>query len=478
MNNMIDLFNDDISDSVYAFFVQHGLNEVSSLNLSAFRDKLLCVRSMEIPHMVPFLKPFRIDLPVEPTDPENLAQAEKLRTNILHMMERETETVRDLIQGTTQIKQSARKKIIAHYDGSREALKELVVGLMHRLLVNFQPGIKRLIENLLMIYHLKAEPRLLSDIAGCVSGSFQAMHCLLGSMIKIRFCDWLARHYSNELKLKIEKDLGIVIDAAALEGSDIFQLMEMMKEEARHGRDLLRVRDHLFKVIESELILEEGNSITIETLPVKAAQPMVFLKGFYREYRVVLESFSDIEEDKIGLYAGIIRPGDRTNVLSKVVIKHGAFRSDACGEEPLNSLAISILNYMVRMDEKAIGWVRKTVNYLERIYHELFEPTRELKKVACLTDSISGSDGVVHFDFVPEKNASLFFRALAGGDCSIDFDLHVTHPSSAFYKVMQGSEWIGYVTLLDVCDHRGRRAMLMDVMNLRKNIQVDFLDFS
>jgi hypothetical protein len=472
---MIDYLKDEMFDSVHTFIAQHGLNDMSSLHLNSFRDKLLCVRSREIPHMVPFLKPFHIDMTVELIDPEKLAQAEKLRTHILQMMDRETETVRTMIQGATQIKQSARRKIIEHYDGSREALQELVVGLMRRLLVNFQPGTKRLIENLLLIYNLKTDPHLLSEIAGGTTASFQAMHVLLGPMIKITSWDWLARHFSTEIKLKIEKDLGIVLDAAILGGNGVFRLADMILEEACLGRELLESKCILSKCIEDDSMIETGISISISMLPVKAARPMVFLKGFYREYRVMLESSMDVEADEQGLYVGIIRPEERTSVLSKVVVQHGGFRCDAGQNEPSNSLAISILNYIVRMDDNAIGRIRKTVHYLERIYHELFESTRELKLASSLADSIIGMEGVTHLDFVPEKNVSLFFRALAGGDCSIDLDSQVTHQRSAFYKIIQGSEWIGYVTLLDLCDGAGRHAMLIDVMNMRKDLRIDYL---
>lgn len=113
---------------------------------------------------------------------------------------------------------------------------------------------------------------------------------------------------------------------------------------------------------------------------------------------------------------------------------------------------------------------------LDRFYSSLFMPTKRRKEYIEFLKPIIKPSLEICYTLIPAKDISLLFRAIAGNDCSIDFDFHVTHPCSCFYKIIDGENWIGYISLLEVIDDNGIKAILFDVINIRNNPGVDSLE--
>ena len=160
MNN---ISNEVISDTIQSMLANYGLDYPDIEDYYVYRDKLQCVQNMKIPPMPLKLEPFSIILEADNTPSNSIGNAENLRTLILQMMEMEIDVVRSMINDTTQIKKAARNKIIELYDASMKNLEDLIVNLTRRLLVNFQPEIKRIVEYFLIMYTLKTEPSLMAD---------------------------------------------------------------------------------------------------------------------------------------------------------------------------------------------------------------------------------------------------------------------------------------------------------------------------
>jgi len=98
-------------------------------------------------------------------------------------------------------------------------------------------------------------------------------------------------------------------------------------------------------------------------------------------------------------------------------------------------------------------------------------------------NAFSGFDRVVpntrncDIKFIPTKDKSLVFRSCAGDDRGSVLDCHITHPGVYLYRIIRKRKWLGHVTLLDVADDLGRRAILVDVINMSLIGKYDYNTF-
>jgi len=469
MNNII---NDEIFEAVQSMLCNYGLDHADDGDYIVYRDKLKFIRNTIIPPMPLKLEPFSIMLKAGDSPSDAMDRAGNLRNVILQIMEMEVEVVRSMINDASQIKKTARNKIIELYDASSKALEDLIVNLMRRLLVNYQPGIKRLIEYLLLIFILKTEPLIMADIADDDEKSFPAMYNLIGQKIDSAFRNIFIRYLCDDMKEKIEKDLGISMDPICPDGVVPFDWIGMMKDESEFVYELLIVKNFLHELIGCEYSFEEGEEIVIQVFPAKGDRPLACFPGLYRGYNVLLQCSGLVNV----FYASAIGNGTGDRTLKKVSIKDGLFHADGDIDQQSECTVASLLNNILRLDETAIKVMRKTIRYLVYLHDDLFTPTVSRAETAKMIASVIRIKGKVRLDFHPSKDESMYFRARAGKDCSINHDFHVIHPRSCFYKILMFGKWIGYVTLLDVRDQYDRKAILIDVFNMRQDPHVDFTE--
>lgn len=469
MNN---ISNEVISDTIQSMLANYGLDYPDIEDYYVYRDKLQCVQNMKIPPMPLKLEPFSIILEADNTPSNSIGNAENLRTLILQMMEMEIDVVRSMINDTTQIKKAARNKIIELYDASMKNLEDLIVNLTRRLLVNFQPEIKRIVEYFLIMYTLKTEPSLMADLAEESERSLIALLDVIGPKTDSAFQSIFVRHLLPDLAQKIENDLGIMIDLANFDNIGSFNVICMIQDELSFANELLVVKGFLHELVTSQCQFEEGDEIVIQVSPAKGEQPLACFPGLYRGYSVLLKSTGLVDV----FYASIIRNRSDDVALQTVVIKDGLFHDEAHLGHQSESTVVSILNNILHLDDMVIKGMRKTVKYLAYLYDDLFTPSSSRKEVVKMIESITSIEGKLTLEFIPAKDESLYFRARAGKDCSINLDCHVTHPRSCFYKIIMLGKWIGYVTLHDVCDRYSRKAILIDVFNMRQDPHANFID--
>ncbi len=467
MNN---ISNEVVSDTIQSLLSNYGLDYPDIEDYYVYRDKLQCLQNIKIPPMPVKLEPFSIILEADNTPLDSIGNTENLRTLILQMMEMEIDVVHSMINDTTQIKKAARDKIIERYDASMKNLEDLIVNLTRRLLVNFQPEIKRIVEYFLIMYILKTEPSLMADLAEESERSLIALLDVIGPKTDSAFQIIFVRHLLPDLAQKIENDLGIMIDLANFKNIGPFNVICMIQDELSFANELLVVKGFLHELVTSQCQFDEGDEIVIQVSPAKGEQALACFPGLYRGYSVLLKSTGLVDV----FYASIIRNGSDDVTLQTVVIKDGLFHDGEHMGHQSESAVVSILNNILHLDDMAIKCMRKTVKYLAYLYDDLFTPSSSRKEVVKMLKSITSIEGKLTLEFIPAKDESLYFRACAGKDCSINLDCHVTHPRSCFYKIIMLGKWIGYVTLLDVRDRYNRKAILMDVFNMRRDPHVDF----
>lgn len=142
-----------------------------------------------------------------------------------------------------------------------------------------------------------------------------------------------------------------------------------------------------------------------------------------------------------------------------------------------------ILKIMAEFGDNYIPKKTRSLKYLKSIIANYFTPSNWRKRISFILKYYILHKSGNHLRFESCKDSSMALRFFAGGDCSADMNSPLADTASVYYKIFLNDEWIGYVTLLSVKTENDHKAILIDVINIKKSILecdfsiADFFDY-
>jgi hypothetical protein len=304
---------------------------------------------------------------------------------------------------------------------------------------------------------------------------YKALNTLFNKRVRhYYFSTFVTAYCMDNLDARIERDLGIKVWHESDEGFSLDKWLSIIEEEIILSGAMIKARNLLKSMIDKGYKDDIWGSIALMCPCFGGNTPMRYFNKFCIDYSIFLYGTDDN-----GIYRVTMSknsPGPTCIIDEQFVeIRDGKFHVVSDNDEGIQLL--DLLNESVSLALNDSRALVKTHEYLKRLSDNILSQTAGLRELMTDIDILLDSQGNCDIEFVPTKDSSLYFRSFAGNDCSSRFDSHVAHPRAYFYRVLIDKSWIGYMTLLDIADSEGRRSLLIDVLNMRREPASDPAQF-
>lgn len=389
---------------------------------------------------------------------------------------RAVEILAGLVGGLRQINAHERRAVIAHLRnadaGLMEKTADLIAAFSEKQRRNYQPENKRLIASLLTAHALMGDRQLLADITcGDAERSAMALKELYDDRLVHCLDAILPPAHYTAMRATIEADLGVAVNPS-FDTMPLRSRIQTVLDELKVYNNIINTHKKLREIAhaaEHGTNAARGAIVDIKATFRKNDRPLRFIHGVYHQKnRVFLKM-----KNKDSAVSYVI---EENNIQRELAVRNGRFELKKYGR--LSFELVETLNDIVALDDARIAAIRRHAAYLKEHLLPVLTPLtrgmelrlRTLNKALQYTINTTGESSELLF--LPAKDWGLLFKGYVGHDCSKEMHEHVLHPKSFFYKIIQDNAWRGYITLLELENAGGERALLFDVFNVDSNVKV------
>ncbi len=483
------------------------------ISYSQFWDSIKDIRKAAVPDMPQAFKELTIKT-------DKVERVIKNRALLLKVSEYRNEIIAarnnrkfitQLLNEIRQINKKTRYALQQKIRDSAESLALLIKNLLKKQIKNYQKEIQEFIEKLLIIYSLKSDPQLLQDIENPDNEiSLSAIKNLLEERLFDSLSKITGANFFNEAFENLYNELNINCGDKVLPYMPANVMINLIKQDIKYCSNFLKARKDLIDAagrtgkkglnkpfsinIDVSLNCNERPLAVTDLLRIRKRPAVIEVKEGHnnKQYAVKVQTpyfFGGYAvSDKITVKGGLYTLDQRHKTAEKKVDKTDddfLFDNDIFAfnsQDELLIIELNEINRLITADEELYKKTTKLVQYLEkrilRIINPLSGKTKKMLKIIdkALEYTLHPTGEKTDIKFIPTKDISMLFKSYIGKDCSKSMIWHILHPKSYLYKIVIEKRWCGYLTLLDIENRSGSRALLFDVINLDPKIIADWSD--